>query len=79
MKIHWKNRLNTSFDAEFNALPDYIILIEKIDLENGEKIEEKDGMSHILRQFLIFDEFFSRLKSIAKGYSVHHSIDNSML
>ena len=59
IKIHWKNRLNRSFDAEFNALPDYGIIIEKIDLENG---EEKDGMLHIQGQFLIFDEITTYCK-----------------
>ena len=54
IKIHWKNRLNRSFDAEFNALEEYGILIEKIGLENCEK---NDGMLHIQREFLIFDEF----------------------
>ena len=47
VKIHWKKRLNRSFDAEFNALPDSLILIEKIDLENEEEKEKKDGMLHI--------------------------------
>ena len=31
IEIHWKSRLNTSFDAEFNALKEYLILTEKID------------------------------------------------
>ena len=62
IKIHWKNRLNRSFDAEFNALPDYGIIIEKIDLENGEKKMDL----HIQREFFIFDEFLCELKPIAK-------------
>ena len=58
IKIHWKNRLNRSFDAEFNALPDYVILIEKIDLENVGKNKTKmecstftDNSSYLRRFF----------------------------
>ena len=57
-----KSRFNTSFDAEFNALPDYVIIIDKIDLENWEEKEKEDGMWHIQRQFLIFDEFLFKIK-----------------
>ena len=76
IKILWKNRLNRSFDVEFNALPNYGIIIEKIDLENWGK---KDGLLNIQREFFIFDEFLCELKPIAKRYSLHHSIENSML
>ena len=58
IKIHWKNRLNISFHAKSNALPESLILIDKIDPENLEKEEKKDGMLHTHRYFLIFDEFF---------------------
>ena len=41
-------------DAQFNALKQYVIPIEKIDLENGEKTEKKmeyytfrDSSSHL--------------------------------
>ena len=71
--------MNRSFDAEFNALPDYAILIEKIDLESVGKKQNKDGMFHIHRQFLIFDEVFSRLESIGKTGWIDHSMENSML
>ena len=40
--------------------------MKKLDSENREKKEKKDGMLHIQRQFLMFDEFFSKLKSIGK-------------
>ena len=39
-------------DGEFNALEEYRILLERIDLENG----EKDRMLYIQREFLIFSE-----------------------
>ena len=42
--------MNRSFDAEFNALPDYGIVIEKIDLENWGK---KDGLLHVQREFCV--------------------------
>ena len=79
IKIHWKNRLNRSFNEEFNALRETPILTEKIDWGNCEKKEEKDRMLHTQRQFLIHDEFFPRWKSIAKRHSLHHSIENSMI
>ena len=37
IKIRWKNRLNISFDEEFNALRETPILTEKIDWGNCEK------------------------------------------
>ena len=79
IKIRWKNRLNISFDEEFNALPDYAILIEKIDLENVGKKQNKHGMLQIHREFHIFDEVFSRLKFIGKTSWIDHSMKNSML
>ena len=58
--------LNRSFDAEFNVVEEYRILIEKIHSENCGKKRKKHGMLHNERQFVIFDEVFSRLKSIGK-------------
>ena len=40
---------------------------------------KKHGMFHIHRQFLTFDEFFSRLKFILKTDWMHHSMRDSML
>ena len=40
LKFIVKSRLNASLDAEFNALKEYVILIEIIDLKNGEKNEK---------------------------------------
>ena len=40
--------------------------MKKVDSENRDKKQKKDGMLHTQRQFLMFDEFFSKLKTIGK-------------
>ena len=62
IKTHCKKVFSTSFDREFNARKEYVILIERIDLENSEEKEKEDGMWHIQRQFVIFDEFLFKIK-----------------
>ena len=59
IKIDCKKKLNTSLDAEFNALAEYITCIEKIDFENPEK-SEKNQVFNIITQFPMFLELFSR-------------------
>ena len=39
-KIHSKNTLNASLNAEFNAPKEYVVLIEATDLQNLEKSKE---------------------------------------
>ena len=36
--------------------------MKKVDSENKDNKEKKDGMLHIQRQFLMFDEFFFKIK-----------------
>ena len=60
--------MNTPFEREFNGLQESVTFIEKIDSQNGEKTENKDRMLQIKRPFVIFEEFFSILKSSAKNW-----------
>ena len=59
IKIHGKKSLNTSLDAEFNAIQEQITHIETIDLENTENFEKKDNIFKIGTKFTIFFEFIS--------------------
>ena len=46
IKIHSKKTLNTSLDAKFNALQEYITCIERIDFGNPRKSEKRSSFQH---------------------------------
>ena len=48
--------------------------MNKVDSENREKKQKKDGMLQTQTQFLMFDDFFSKLNSTGKTRPVHHSM-----
>ena len=79
-----KNRLNTSFDEEFNARGKYVILIEKLHLENWNKrkngwnVTYSESVPHIWRVFVrikthckkIFSTSFDREFNARKEYVI---------